>query len=73
MTSTNRLVKKLTLLFVLAASLAYLRKPEPAIAITCQQQCENQLQICSSQCNPTNKWCERACVIQYEACLKNCP
>lgn len=68
----KRIVKKLALLFVLAASFAYLRKPEPAIAGTCQEECQDQLQICSSTCDG-NKWCERACAIQYEDCLNNCP
>lgn len=50
----KRIVKKLALLFVLAASFAYLRKPEPAIAGTCQEECQDQLQICSSSAMETN-------------------
>jgi hypothetical protein len=71
-TSTNRIVKKLALLAVLAVSLAYLRKPGPAFAaVTCQQECEAQLEACSAACDG-NKFCIDHCAALFAACLRNC-
>ena len=72
-TPTIRIVKKLALLAVLGASLAYLRQPGPAFATdTCQEECQDEQYTCSSECDG-NKFCIDGCVRAYIACVNRCP
>jgi hypothetical protein len=71
-TPTNRIVKKLALLAVLAASFAYLRQPEPAFATdTCLEECQDALDTCDSMCGG-NKFCLDHCAAVFGSCLRNC-
>lgn len=68
----SRLVKRLALLALLLAGLAYLKNPTPAHAGTCIQNCQATEQACVRAChgNPT---CSNECVIELKLCIDSCP
>jgi hypothetical protein len=67
----SKLAVRLLLLTAPLITMSYLRQPQPALATTCKQQCQNQLNQCSKMCNG-NKFCIDACVRAYILCTKNC-
>jgi len=66
----SKLAKKVVLLFVLTAALAYLRKPGEAQAATCEQNCQSNYSNCAGGC--TNNQCLRFCAEEFGYCLKSC-
>jgi hypothetical protein len=67
----NRLTRNFALLFALAMTLAYLRKPEPLYGQTCIQNCETAFSACIKKCG-TNKTCISSCTSAEESCIMCC-
>ena len=63
---------RLAVLSILGLVLIVVAKPTKALALTCQQTCEQDLQSCDTMCHDSfNPDCEY-CVIAYNACLSLC-
>ena len=69
--SKSRFVRKLAALSILTLSLAYLRKPEPVYATSCQQQCLNTEHECVAGCGG-NSQCSNECILEFKSCVNGC-
>jgi hypothetical protein len=67
----SKLAKKVVLLALLAATLAYLRAPVPAQAVSCVELCRIEEQECINACDG-NAGCEQRCEIDFVTCAGRC-
>jgi hypothetical protein len=67
----RKLAKKVVLLALLTATLAYLRAPAPVQAVSCVELCHIEEQECINACHG-NAACEQRCEIDFVTCAGRC-
>jgi hypothetical protein len=67
----NKLAKKVVLLALLTATLAYVFAPAPVQAVSCVELCHIEEQECINACDGNNA-CEQRCEIDFVTCAGRC-